>query len=175
MHYAKMTRQLLLYNSPGLRPIGVSGSFVDNFAVKPILLIAVRGPWVCRGLYSANPRSRFGDPWALFKNFGGHFGAQLFHFWPVPSHLLRFSFHDFFDDFREAWFAVICSDLHVFYSVFWRLGGFELQWVAGCNLDPEMCNSSAWKVWCATRLSCSWVALSCGWVASPFWKHFRVI
>ena len=35
--------------------------------------------------------------------------------------------------FSKPWFAVSCSDLHVFYSVFWRSAGFDVQWFAGCK------------------------------------------
>ena len=64
--------------------------------------------------------------------------------------------------FSKPWFAVSCSDLHVFYSVFWRSVGSDLQWFAGCNQLQISANQRTEKhlnAWLWFALICSWIAL----------------
>ena len=71
----------------------------------------------------------------------------------------------FFDDFWGLWFAMICSDLHVFYSVFWRSAGSDLQWFAGCKSAANQCKSACRKALKTSSLQIKWFATICRWFA----------
>ena len=71
----------------------------------------------------------------------------------------------FFDDFQGCWFAVICSDLHMFLHVISRSARLDLQWFAGCKSGANQCKSACRKASKHGTLQITWFAVICTWFA----------